>query len=231
MDRKKKILLVDDEPNLLDTITLNLQIEGYDVIQAKDGKEAIMLFNKNKVDLVILDVMLPEMDGFDVCKKIRLENQRVPVLFLTAKGGGQDRIEGLKLGADDYLAKPFNLEELLLRISSLLRRSGLDIKSDDHLFKFGKCSIDYSTFEVKTVKGETKQISKKEIDLLRLLTNNKNKVVSRQEILDKLWGDESFPSSRTIDNYILMFRKYFESDPKAPRHFFSVRGVGYRFVE
>jgi two-component system alkaline phosphatase synthesis response regulator PhoP len=230
---EKRILLVEDEENLLKIIRLNLELEGYAVTPAITGIEALKEFRKGGFDLVLLDVMLPEMSGFDVCEEIRKENKDVPVLFLTAKGSGEDRIQGLKLGADDYLTKPFNLEELLLRVQILLKRSGnsrMTVTTPD-VFKFGSSEINFITYEIRDVNGEKTQIGKKEIALLKLLIERKNEVISREEILDKVWGTDVYPSSRTIDNYILAFRKYFEKNQREPEHFHSVRGVGYKFTE
>lgn len=227
------ILLVEDEEHLLKIIQLNLELEGYAVITAVTGIEALKEFRRNTVGLVLLDVMLPEMDGFDVLEEIRKEDKQVPVLFLTAKGAGEDRIRGLKLGADDYLTKPFNLEELLLRIRILLKRSGT-IKSESSvpdIFTFGTNSVNFITYEIRGVNSITLQISKREIALLKLLTERKGEVISREEILDRVWGTDVYPSSRTIDNYILAFRKYFESNPKEPVYFHSIRGVGYKFTD
>ncbi|MCW3104045.1 MAG: DNA-binding response regulator [Bacteroidetes bacterium] len=230
---EKRILLAEDEENLLKIIRLNLELEGYAVTPAVTGIEALKEFRKNSFDLVLLDVMLPEMNGFDVCEEIRKENKDVPLLFLTAKGASEDRIQGLKLGADDYLTKPFNLEELLLRVQILLKRSNNSrpTASTPDVFKFGGNEINFITYEIIDVNGEKTQISKKEIALLKLLIERKNEVISREEILDKVWGTDVYPSSRTIDNYILAFRKYFEKNQREPQHFHSIRGVGYKFTE
>lgn len=227
------ILLVEDEDHLLKIIQLNLEMEGYAVTTAVTGIEALKQFRKDTFDIVLLDVMLPEMNGFDVCEAIRKENTTVPILFLTAKGAGEDRIQGLRLGADDYLTKPFNLEELLLRIRILLRRSGSikPVTGTPDIFLFGNNSINFITYEIKGVNGETAQITKREIALLKLLIERKGEVISREEILDRVWGTDVYPSSRTIDNYILAFRKYFELNQKEPQHFHSIRGVGYKFTE
>ena len=230
---EKHILLVEDEDHLLKIIQLNLELEGYVVSTAVTGIEALKEFRKNSFDLILLDVMLPEMNGFDVLEEIRKENKQLPVLFLTAKGSGEDRIQGLKLGADDYLTKPFNLEELLLRVQILLKRSG-NVKSPaatPDTFIFGNNSINFITYEIKDLNGDTLQISKREIALLKLLIERKGEVISREEILDRVWGTDVYPSSRTIDNYILAFRKYFEQNQKEPQHFHSIRGVGYKFTE
>lgn len=229
---QKKILLVEDEEHLLKTIKLNLELEGYLVNTAITGIEALKEFRKSEFDLVILDVMLPEMHGYDVCEEIRKENTRVGILFLTAKGSGSDRVHGLKLGADDYLTKPFNLEELLLRVQILLKRNKVETtKASIEKYTFGNNEINFTTFEIKGIEGQKAELSKREIELLKLLIENKGKVVSREEILDKVWGTDVFPSSRTIDNYILAFRKYFEKKQKEPEYFHSIRGVGYKFTE
>jgi two-component system alkaline phosphatase synthesis response regulator PhoP len=228
----KRILLVEDEKNLRKTIGLNLEMDGYEVITAETGKSGLDTFFASKFDLVILDVMMPEMDGFSVCKAIREKNKSVPVLFLTAKGSGEDKVEGLKIGADDYLTKPFHLEEFLLRVGILLRRSAY---TDPHPgleeFRFGPNSVNFNTFEITGMNGETHTISKREIALLKLLIERKNEVVSREEILESVWGRDVYPSTRTIDNYILAFRKYFEAQSREPRYFHSIRGVGYKFME
>jgi len=230
--KEQHILLVEDEEHLLKTIQLNLELENYAVSTAKTGIEALKEFRKGNFDLIVLDVMLPEMSGFDVCEEIRKENTQVPILFLTAKGSGSDRIQGLKLGADDYLTKPFNLEELLLRIQILLKRSNPPVNEAKlDFYKFGDNEIDFTKYEIKGINQQHKEIAKREIALLKLLISRKNEVVSREEILDFVWGKDVFPSSRTIDNYIVTFRKYFEKNQREPKHFHSIRGVGYKFTD
>ncbi|TAL62903.1 MAG: response regulator transcription factor [Bacteroidetes bacterium] len=226
-----RILLVEDEENLRSAIRLNLEMEGYEVTEARDGKIAFDQFRSAHFDLIILDVMLPEMDGYTLCRKIRLENTKVPVIFLTAKGASDERVQGLKLGADDYLAKPFNLEELLLRVGSLLRRgiTSQEGKSEMNTYRFGKCEINFLTFDVFGRDEKKRSLPKREIQLLKLLIERKNEVVSREDILRTVWEYDVYPSTRTIDNYIVNFRKYFEKNPREPKHFFSVRGVGYKF--
>ncbi len=230
---KKKILLVEDEEHLLKTIQLNLEMENYAVTTAITGYEALKEFRKDSFDLIILDVMLPEMNGFDVCEEIRKENTKVPVLFLTAKASSNDRIQGLKIGADDYLTKPFNLEELLLRVEILIRRSLPVVNETKELnnYSFGGNEINFITYQIKDFNGNKLDITKREIALLKLLISRKGEVVSREEILTEIWGTDVFPTSRTIDNYILAFRKYFEKNQKEPKHFHSIRGVGYKFTD
>lgn len=230
----KKILFVEDEEHLLKTILLNLELEGYQVVTASDGISALKKFRAGSFDLIILDVMLPELNGFDVCEEIRNENSLVPILFLTAKGGSSDKVKGLKLGADDYLTKPFNLEELLLRVQILIKRSVAVSASQPksmERYTFRDNEINFITYEIKGVNGKTSEITKREIALLKLLIERKGEVISREKILDDVWGTEAFPSSRTIDNYILAFRKYFEKNQKEPLHFHSIRGVGYKFTD
>jgi len=228
---KYRILLVEDEQSLAETIKLNLELEGYTVQTARDGKSALKIFRSERFNLIILDVMLPEMDGFTVCESIRLDNPSIPILFLTAKNSSADRVTGLKIGADDYLTKPFNLEELLLRVQNLLRRS---VKNDGTgamaEYQIGDYRINFSNLEINKGK-ENIRLTKKEALLLKLLIERRNEVVSREHILETVWGYDIYPSTRTIDNFIVSFRKYFEKDPGNPQYFQSVRGIGYKFVD
>lgn len=225
-----RILLVEDEESIRDVVRMNLEMEGYEVVTSGNGRLALDLIAQQHFDLLLLDVMLPEMDGFTIAEQVRLTNLEVPILMLTAKDQPQDRITGLKKGADDYLTKPFNLEELLLRVSNLLRRSQRVRGEAMELFEFGGNVINFENFEATTFRGESITLTKKEAMLLKLLVERKNEVVSRHQILQAVWGYDVFPSTRTIDNFILAFRKYFEKDPKEPHFFHSMRGVGYKFV-
>lgn len=225
--QNKKILLVEDETSLADLIRLNLSIEGYEVIHTENGKKAIELFKQKSPGLVILDVMLPELNGIEVCKQLKKLRPEVPVLFLSAKSSGNDRIEGLKSGADDYLTKPFNLEELLLRVQILSKRF---TGGKEDVYHFKGFEINFSSFEVHLKNGEKVEMSNREIHLLKLLISLENQVVSRNDIILKLWTPDENPSARTIDNYILNFRKLFEEDSKQPKHFHSIRGIGYKFT-
>ncbi len=233
--RPKRILLVEDEESLADMIRMNLEMEGYDVGYAKDGKEALDIAGRERFDACVLDIMLPEIDGITVCKTLRAQDIGMPILFLSAKSSGADRVEGLKSGGDDYLTKPFNLEELLLRVRNLVRQSRQnDVStasvSSPKRFSFGPNEIDFVTFEVRGHDGKMHTLSKREIEFLRFLIDHENAVVSREEILNTVWGYDVFPSTRTIDNYILAFRRYFERDSRKPRYFHSIRGVGYKFT-
>lgn len=227
-----RILLVEDEEHLLEVIKLNLELEGYKVTTAMDGNSAVKIFKQERFSIVILDVMLPEMDGFSVCEAIRLQNSSVPILFLSAKNTYEDKIMGLKRGADDYMTKPFNLEEFLLRVRGLIKR-GMSKEEKSELsdtFKFDDFEVNFVTYEITGLENKKILLTKKEIMLLKLLIERRNEVVSREQILETVWGYDIFPSTRTVDNFILSFRKYFESDPKNPKYFFSIRGVGYKFV-
>ena len=226
----KRLLLVEDEETLRSTLRLNFELDGYDVTTAVRGSEALERIRGARFDGIVMDVMLPDVDGFTIAEQVRLSNTEVPILLLTAKDTAQDRVMGLKKGADDYLTKPFNLEELLLRVSKLLRRSQRVKGETIDLFEFGNNRINFETFEATTWEGKDLVLTKKEAMLLKLLVERKNEVVSRHQILQAVWGYDVYPSTRTIDNFILAFRKYFEEDAKTPRFFHSIRGVGYKFV-
>jgi two-component system, OmpR family, alkaline phosphatase synthesis response regulator PhoP len=232
MTHDYRILLVEDEESLHRMLRLNLESEGYTVVSAMDGLEGLEKAQQQAFDLLVLDVMLPGTDGFSLCQTLRLEGNGTPVLFLSAKGSGKDRIEGLKIGGDDYLPKPFDLEELLLRVGKLIRRKEEGSRSILELeeFSFGPNHVDFKGFKIKDRKGVEHELSRKEMMLLRLLVQKEGEVVSREEILEKIWGYDVFPNTRTIDNFLLSFRKYFEEDSRQPIYFQSIRGVGYRFT-
>ncbi|MGV3705308.1 MAG: response regulator transcription factor [Arcticibacter sp.] len=232
MATKQRILLVEDEEHLLEAIKLNLELEGYKVTTANDGKKALKVFKEERFNLIILDVMLPEIDGFQVAETIRLENTEVPIMFLTAKNTSEDKVTGLKKGADDYLVKPFNLEELILRVNNLVKRglSGEE-KKELNTYKIGDKTIYFNSFELRNEDGSVTPLTKKETMLLKLLIERRNEAVSREQILETVWNYDVYPSTRTIDNFILTFRKYFEPDQKNPVYFHSIRGVGYKFTD
>tara|TARA_B100000989_G_scaffold203833_1_gene154244 strand:+ start:165 stop:848 length:684 start_codon:yes stop_codon:yes gene_type:complete len=224
----KRILLVEDEEHLHSAIKLNLELEGYHVSSIFNGKNALHKFNESRFDLIILDVMLPTINGFDICQSIRLENDQIPIMFLTAKSSNDDIVTGLKM-ADDYLTKPFNLNELLLRVNNLIKRNN-QVQNKLTQFVIGEFTIDFNSFVVSDSKGTPAVLTHKQIKLLKLFVEKPNEVVSRQEILEKIWGFDVYPSSRTIDNFILTFRKIFEKDVKPSTYFKSIRGVGYKFT-
>ncbi len=230
---KANILLVEDEENLHEALKLNLELEGYTVTSAFEGTAAFKAIKDEYFDLIIMDIMLPEVDGITITETIRLQNNEVPVLILSAKNNSADRVLGLKKGADDYLTKPFNLEELFLRVDKLISKNKklLDKETIGDLYEFGKNKIDFKAQEATTWNKQVIQLSKKESMLLKLLLENKNDVVTREKILQSVWGYNVYPTTRTIDNFILSFRKYFEQDSRNPRYFHSVRGVGYKYTE
>ena len=219
----KRVCLVEDEKSLAEMIQLNLELEGFEVDSFDDGQIAKDHFSKDlSYDLFILDVMLPHVNGIDLCEQIRAESS-APILFLSAKGTTSDRIQGLKAGANDYLPKPFDLEELLLRVAVLTHHQ------TDETAKVGQWEINFKTYSISNG-TENQSLTKKEVALIQLFLEREGEVVSRSEILDRVWGKDQFPTTRTIDNFILNFRKIFEEDPKNPVHFISIRGVGYRFM-
>ncbi len=227
-----QILLVEDEINLARGIRENLEAEGYAVEVVNDGRVALDRIRRQEYGLVILDVMLPGMDGFTVCQSARREGRDTPVLFLTAKGGGSDRIRGLEVGGDDYLPKPFQLRELLLRVAAILRRR---LRYDamtalEPVARFGGNEFDFRSFRGRSFDGRDQILTQKEAMILKVLVEREGDVVWRDDILEKVWGDDVLPSSRTIDNFIARLRKRFEPDPDRPRFFHTVRGIGYRFV-
>ncbi len=224
-----RILVVDDEEHIRELVKLNLELDGYEVVTANDGKKGYQRFQGEHFDLIILDVMMPEIDGFSLAEQIRLTNSEVPIIMLTAKDGAADRVMGLKRGADDYLTKPFNLEELQLRVQKLIQRSIKVHEPLPEFYTFGENRINFTTFEVESANNGTFVLTKKEAMLLKLLVERKNEVVSRSQILQSVWGYDVYPSTRTIDNFILSFRKYFEVDPSNPLFFQSIRGIGYKF--
>ena len=230
--KKHSILLVEDEENLQDALRLNFELEGYEVTSAYDGAEALKAIRTEYFDLIILDIMLPEIDGIAVCENIRLSNTEIPILMLSAKNQSADRVLGLKKGADDYLTKPFNLEELLIRVNLLINKSHR-ISAREPVteeFRFGKNIINFKSLQCTTKQGDIVTLTKKEVMLLKLLIENKNEVVTREKILQSVWGYNVYPTTRTVDNFILNFRRYFEEDSRNPKYFHSIRGIGYKFT-
>jgi len=224
-----KILLIEDEETLNEVVTMNLQLEGYSVEQVFKGSTALQYIQQlEDFDLIILDVMLPDVSGWEICKRFK-EKSNIPILFVSAKGTSSDKIKGLKLGADDYLAKPFDLEELLLRVQVLSNRKSSTGKKSTTLL-IGDKEVNLSTYEVSHGKTLLATLSKREVDLIELFYDHEGEVLARDFILDSVWGVDKYPTTRTIDNYILQFRKLFEHDPREPYYFHSIRGVGYKFT-
>ena len=224
-----RILVVDDEEHLAAGIRENLQAEGYDTEVAHDGEQGLAMARELAFDLILLDVMMPKLDGLEVCAELRKSGLQTPVLFLTVKGDPEDRIRGLEAGGDDYLAKPFHLRELLLRVTAILRRSVWYSQTAENL-SFAGNEIDFQTYHATAWDGTDHALTHKEAMILKVLAEEQGAIVPREDILDKVWGYEVFPSTRTIDNFIVRLRRRFERNPEAPEHFHTVRGVGYRFT-
>lgn len=229
MSSNAHILVVDDEAHLADGIRENLEAEGYRTQVAYDGADGLELIRRHEFDLIVLDVMMPKLDGLEVCSTLRAEGCTTPVLFLTVKGAPEDRIRGFEAGGDDYLAKPFHLRELLLRVAAILRRSAWYDASEATL-EFDGNTIDFRTYQATGWDGTTHSLTHKEAMILKALAERAGQIVTREDILDLVWGYEVFPSTRTIDNFIARLRKRFERNPEEPAHFHTVRGVGYRFT-
>lgn len=228
---KKRILVVEDEAHIADGIKVNLEMEGYEAVIAPDGPSALDAYHDGNYDLILLDVMLPGIDGLAVCDQIRREGGRIPVLFLTARDRDVDRIRGLEAGGDDYITKPFNLKELLLRIKAMFRRQVWYQSGDlvDSVLEFGESRVDFRTYEADGPGGHV-VLTQKEVMLLKLLAENEGQVITRDRILDAVWGYDIYPTTRTVDNFVMRLRKYFEPDPPHPVHFHTMRGAGYKFT-
>jgi len=220
-----KILIVEDEKDMARGLKDILEFEGYEVATAETGKEGLQSVDKEKPDCIILDLMLPDLDGYEVCSRIR-ERSNAPVLMLTAKAQDHDKILGFKVGADDYLTKPFSVGELLARIMALLRRSA-GYSHDAEVIRVGSSLVDVKHFIVRRGKQEF-SLSHYEAEMFKLLYARANQPVSRDEILDKVWGTEKFPTNRTVDNFIVKLRKKIEEDYRNPRHILTIYGVGYK---
>jgi two-component system alkaline phosphatase synthesis response regulator PhoP len=226
---KKKILIIEDEQDLIKGLKLNLSDEGFDVDWAVNGTEGLRKATEETHDLIILDIMLPEMNGLEVCRKLRQKNIGIPVIMLTAKGEEIDKVVGLEIGADDYLTKPFSIRELIARIKARLRHAESERKSVPEQYSFGDIEIDFPRYKIKR-KGKELDLTSLELDILKYFIAHSGEVVSRNDLLDKIWGYDNYPTTRTIDNHILKLRKKIEDDPSHPRYIISVYGSGYRFV-
>ena len=228
MENKPKILIVDDEENICELVRLYIEKEGFDAIIANDGQEAVAKFNKEKQDLILLDIMLPIKDGWQVCREIRAQS-KVPIIMLTAKGETFDKVLGLELGADDYVVKPFEPKELIARIRAVLRRSAdsVDEKADEDELSFDGLKINQSTYEVY-IDDKKVEMPPKEFELLYFLAKNTNKVFTRDQLLDEIWGYEFFGDSRTVDVHIKRIREKLEGENRTWA-LKTVWGVGYKF--
>jgi len=225
-----KVLIVEDEPDMRMGLKDNLEFEEYEVDTAENGKEGYEKIIKNNYDLVLLDVMMPEMSGFEVCKQVRKEGINVPIILLTAKGQEIDKVRGLELGADDYITKPFSLRELLARVKAVLRRAPEQSAKKSAPVHIGILTIDFSTF-IATSKNKPVQMSHKEFELLHYLWDKRNTVVTRDDLLNKIWGYEESPTTRTVDNFIVRLRQKIEKDPDRPHIIITVHGIGYKLID
>ena len=223
-----KILIVEDEESILMPLEDNLKLEGYDVSCARDGLEGLALAAGRSFDLIVLDIMLPQLVGFEVCKRLRQDRVMTPILMLTAKSQELDKVLGLELGADDYVTKPFSARELLSRIKAILRRVQEPRREIDSC-RFGDVEVDFARYEAKK-NGRPIPLTALEFSLLHFLVRNKGRVVDRNEVLDNVWGKDVFVDARTVDKHISLLRKKFENDPQEPKHILGVRGVGYKFA-
>jgi DNA-binding response OmpR family regulator len=222
-----RILIVDDEPAIVRGLQDNLRFEGYDTLTATSGTQALELVGREAPDLVILDVMMPRMSGWEVCRELRRRGLQVPVIMLSARGAEADRVQGLELGADDYVTKPFSLRELLARVRAVLRRPGARRPAEE--YAFGAVRVRPRGRQVFQA-GAPVHLTRKEFDLLVYLLAHRGEVVTRERLLDEVWGHDRFPTTRTVDTHVLLLRKKFEVDPERPRFILTVHGQGYRFA-
>ncbi len=224
------VLIIEDDPSILLGLQKNLKFEGYDVLTAADGERGLELAIDRPPDLIILDIMLPKISGFEICKTLKKNNIQVPIIILSAKDQEIDKIMGLDLGADDYVTKPFNIRELIARINAVMRRKRrYDQQGVPERFKFGRLTLDLKG-QTLLKDGDPLETSVREFKLLKFFVENRGKVLDRKEILNKVWGYDYFGTARTIDNFITKLRQKVEDDPDDPKHIVTVRGVGYKFV-
>jgi len=226
-----RILIVEDESPMRLGLKDNLELEGYEVSFAEDGKSGLHRVLSETFDLIILDVMLPGMSGFDICKKARKEGIETPIIMLTAKGEEIDKVLGLEIGADDYITKPFSLRELLARIKAILRRyeSALNTSNENDIIKIGNLEVCFKTYDAFQ-EGASIKMTHKEIEILKFFWENRNKTISRDDLLNKVWGYDEMITTRTIDNFIVKLRRLIEANPSHPKYIISVHGVGYKLV-
>jgi DNA-binding response OmpR family regulator len=223
-----RILVIEDDPAILRGLADNLKFESYDVLTAADGETGYRLIQEKKPELIILDLMLPKLSGYEICRKLRGEGLTTPILMLTARGEEADRVLGLDLGADDYVTKPFSVRELMARVRALLRRAHPPRALPDEL-RFDDVIVDFPRYEAR--KGRKPlEMTRKEFGVLRLLASRAGEVVTRDDLLNEVWGYENYPTTRTVDNHIALLRSKLEQDPSQPRHLLTVHGVGYKFV-
>jgi DNA-binding response OmpR family regulator len=226
---RRKILVVEDEPNMSRGLKDNLEFEGYEVDVAENGMAGLSLIRSNPYALIVMDVMMPEMSGLEVCKKVREAGIAVPIILLTAKSEEIDKVVGLELGADDYITKPFSLRELLARIKAVLRRNNESPQKNNDQCRIGKLTLNFSSYTAEDASGTVK-MSHKEYAVLKYLHQQKNEIVSRNDLLENVWGYEESPTTRTVDNFIVKLRHKIEQDPNDPKIILTVHGTGYTLV-
>ncbi len=226
----KKILIVEDEPGIVVSLKDEFESQGYIVHVAEDGEKGLELAKGEKPDLIILDIMLPVLDGYEVCKKLRMEGDTTPIIMLTVKDKEVDKVLGLELGADDYVTKPFSFRELTARVKAVFRRTEEQVKNLT-VYRFGNIELDFEKYEAKKA-GQKLDLTTLEFHMMQLFIRSKGKVVSRDDFLDKIWGEGNISVSyRTVDSHIANIRKKIEDDPADPQHILSIRGVGYKFID
>ena len=226
---KTKILVIEDDPAISTGLKASLETEGYEVLTENDGEKGFNSVLDQRPDIVILDVMLPSMNGFDVCKNLRMKNINTPIIIVSAKDEEADKVLGLELGADDYVTKPFSIRELTARIRAILRRKN-EVVQKDEILKFSDIEINFKNMECYK-SGIKVNMSLKEFEIMKYFSIHTDEVITRDTLLDKVWGYENFPTTRTVDNYILLLRKKIESNPHLPKHIHTIHSAGYKFVK
>jgi DNA-binding response OmpR family regulator len=222
------ILIIEDDVSILRGLKDNLTFEGYQVHTSTDGQEGLKLALEKHIDLLLLDIMLPGMNGYEICRRLKKEKPKLPIIMITARGSEMDTVAGLDVGADDYISKPFGIPELLARVRAVLRRTSTD-EQDIERYSFGNISLDFKRFQA-TLNNEQIELSSKEFAIMKYLIEHEQEVIHRHALLEKVWGFEVTPTTRTVDNYILELRKKMEEDPSNPKHIITIRGAGYKFM-
>ena len=226
----KKILIIEDEPGILLSLKDEFESEGYKVYEAEDGEKGIAIAKQQKPDLIILDIMLPVLNGYEVCKRLRMEGDTTPIIMLTVKDKEVDKVLGLELGADDYVTKPFSLRELMARVKAIFRRTEDRLK-DLTSYSFSQIELDFKKYEAKK-KSRNLELTPLEFQMLKLFIQKRGEVITRDDFLDKIWGEDNMcVSFRTVDSHIANIRKKIEDDPARPKHIISIRGIGYKFID
>ncbi len=223
-----RILIIEDEPDMRRGLEDNLKFEGYETTVTGNGDEGYRLASRGEHDLIILDLMLPGMDGMEICRRLKTQKIDTPIIMLTARGEESDRVLGLELGADDYITKPFSLRELLARVKAILRRSG-EVTRLPAMYRFGNIEVNFERYEAKK-NGELLDMTPREFEMLRLFASHEGDIVTREMFLQEVWGYDTAPSTRTVDNFVAKLRQRIEDDPEHPRHIVTVHRMGYKFI-